>query len=115
MVSLLNRFYRGIVHSPKNPKHPNFRFILVDTVYEKQDEYGNWYTDSFEYYDDYLVHNIEQGDMFYGVYGSYWTDIPKNSIKITETNSLDEAINIAEQIMGNDILSTPLPEQLRKQ
>ena len=113
MVSWANKFYRGIVNSPY-PKHPNFRFILVDTVYEKQDENGNWYTESYEYYDDYLIHNIEQGDIFYGVYGSYWTDIPKNGLKITETNNLPEAINIAEEIMCNKIIATPLPEQFRK-
>lgn len=114
MVSLSNRFYRGIVHSLEDFKHPNFRFVLVDTVYEKQDENGNWYTESFEYYDDYLIHNIEQGEMFYGVYGSYWTDIPKSSIKITETNSLQQAITVAEEIMGNKIIPIELPEQFRK-
>lgn len=114
MVGLSNRFYRGIVHNPKDFKHPNFRFLLVDTVYEKQDENGNWYTESFEYYDDYLIHNIEQGDLFYGVYASYWNDIPKSGLKITETENLQQAITVAEEIMGSKIISTPLPEQFRK-
>jgi hypothetical protein len=114
MVSLGNRFYRGIVHSSKEYKHPNFRFILVDTVYEKQDENGNWYTESFEYYDDYLIHNIDQSDIFYGVYGSYHIDNVRSGLKITETTSLEQAINIAEQIMGNKIVTSPLPEQFRK-
>jgi hypothetical protein len=114
MVSLGNRFYRGIVYSPANFKHPNFRFILVDTVYEKQDENGNWYTESFEYYDDYLIHNIDQSDILYGVYGSYHIDNVRSGLKITETTSLEQAINIAEQIMANKIVTTPLPEQFRK-
>lgn len=109
MVSLGHRFYRGVVHSSAYQPHPNFRFLLVDTVYEKQDEYGNWYTESFEHYDDYLFHHIEQADVFYGVYGSYWPDIPKNGLKISETDSLQQAINIAEAIMGTKIIETKLP------
>lgn len=109
MVSLGNRFYRGIVHNSKEYKHPNFRFIIVDTVYEKQDENGHWYTDSFENYEDYLLHNPDYGDKFYGVYGSYWIDNPKSGIKITETNNLKEAISVAEEIMGNKIIETTMP------
>jgi hypothetical protein len=109
MVSIGNRFYRGIVHSPVNQPHPNFRFILVDTVREIQDENGNYYTDSFAYYEDYLLHNPDHGDVFYGVYGSYWPDIPKNGLKISETDSLQQAINIAEAIMGTKIIETKLP------
>jgi hypothetical protein len=106
MVALLNKFYRGVVHSPKNPKHPNFRFLIVDTVYEKQDENGEYYTDSFNSYEDFLLHNPDQGDSFYGVYGSFWIDIPRNTIKISETFNLQEAILIAESIMGNSIVQT---------
>lgn len=106
MVSLLNRFYRGVVHSPKNPKHPNFRFIIVDTIYETQDENGEWFTDSFTDKEHYFLHNPDHGEIFYGVYGSYWIDIPKNSLKITETNNLNEAIVIAESILGNKIIET---------
>jgi hypothetical protein len=106
MVSILNKLYRGIVHSPKNSKHPNFRFIIVDTVYETQDERGNWYTDTFLSREDFLLHNPDHGDVFYGVYGSYWIDIPKSSLKITETHDLNEAINIAEAIMGGSIIES---------
>ena len=106
MVSLLNRFYRGVVHSPKINKHPNFRFIIVDTVYEMQDENGQWYTDSFPNKQEYYLHNPDHGEIFYGVYGSYWADMPKNCIKITETNNLKEAILIAESIMGAQIIET---------
>ena len=113
MVSLLNKFYRGVVHSPIDFKHPNFRFLLVDTVYEKQDEYGNWYLESFGHYDEYLSHHLNSGDIFYGVYGSYWIDIPKSGLKITETDSLQQAINIAEEIMGAKIIATPVPKRFR--
>jgi hypothetical protein len=106
MVALPNRFYRGVVHSPKNPKHPNFRFLIVDTVYDKQDENGEWYIDSFNSYEDFLFHNPDKGDSFYGVYGSYWIDIPRNCLKISETFNLQEAILIAESIMGNSIIET---------
>ena len=106
MVSIPNRFYRGVVHSPKNPKHPNFRFLIVDSVFDTQDENGEWYTDSFNSYEDFLFHNPDTGDAFYGVYASYWIDIPKSALKITETFSLKEAIFIAESIMGNSIIET---------
>jgi hypothetical protein len=106
MVALPNKFYRGVVHSPKNPKHPNFRFLIVDTVYEKQDENGQWYVDSFHSYEDFLLHNPDKGDSFYGIYGSYWIDIPRNTLKIGETFDLKEAILIAESIMGNTITET---------
>jgi hypothetical protein len=78
----------------------------VDTVYEKQDENGEYYTDSFNTYEDFLFHNPDKGDSFYGVYGSYWIDIPRNTLKISETFSLKEAILIAESIMGNSIIET---------
>ena len=40
----------------------------------------------------------------YGVYGSYWIDIPKSPIKLCETTDLKEAIQIAEEIMGSQII-----------
>ena len=103
MVAMKNRFYRGIVKSKDGFYHPNFRFILVDTVKEIQDENGNWYTDSFEYYEDYLLHNYELGNVFYGVYAFYHIDNVKSGLRITETESLEQAINIAQEIMGNTI------------
>lgn len=106
MVAIPNRFYRGIVKSKPNFFHPNFRFILVDTVKEIQDENGDWYTDSFEYYEDYLLHNYELGNVFYGVYASYHIDNVKSGLRITETESLEQAINIAQEIMGNTIEET---------
>jgi hypothetical protein len=114
VVGIPDRFYRGVVHSPKDKKHPNFRYLLVDTVYEKQDEHGNWYTESLECYDDYLIHSLDKEDIFYGVYASYYIDNVRSGLKITETSSLSEAINIAEQIMGSKIIPIPPPEQLRK-
>jgi len=106
MVKLPNRFYRGIVHSDPDFKHPNFRFVIVDTVKEVQDEYGEWYLDSFEDASDFLMHDHTLSDVFYGVYGSYWIDIPKGPIKICETFDLDEAINIAQEVIGNTIVET---------
>jgi hypothetical protein len=103
MVSIPNRFYRGIVHGKS---HPKFRFIIVDTVADFKDIEGNWYTDSFESYTDYLLYDRNNGDIFYGVYGSYFIDNPRSSCKITETNSLNEAIHIAQEIMGNSIIET---------
>ena len=103
MVSIPNRFYRGIVKSPDDDRHPNFRFILVDTVKEVRSLDGEYYTDSFSSYEEYLLHNRDESDVFYGVYGSYWIDNPKSSCKITETNSLQEAIYVAEEIMGSKI------------
>lgn len=109
MVSLPNRLFRGIVkNSDKTYKHPNFQYLIVDTVREIQDIEGNWYTDSFESYEDYLLHNPDFGEVFYAVYGSYWIDIPLSSIKITETDSLNQAINIAEAIMGSSITEISL-------
>jgi hypothetical protein len=92
-----------MVKSHPDYPHPNFRFILVDTVKEIQDENGKWYTDSFEYYEDYLLHNYELGNVFYGVYASYHIDNVKSGLRITETESLEQAINIAQEIMGNSI------------
>ena len=106
MVSIRNKFYTGVVHSHTNPKHPRFRFLIVDTVYERQDENGDWYTDSFHSWQDYLLHNPDHGDIFYCVYGSYWIDIPKTGLKISETDSLQQAIIIAEEIMGSKIIET---------
>lgn len=108
MVALPNRFYRGVVNSSEDFKHPNFRFVLVDTVREIQDENGEWYEDSFEYVEDFLLHDRDKGDVFYGVYGSYWIDIPKSFIKITETMDLNQAINIAQEIMGNTIVESKI-------
>lgn len=104
MVSLPKRFYRGIVHSDPDFKHPNFRFLIVDTVKEVQDEDGEWYLDVFHDAADFLMHDHALGDVFYGVYGSYWIDIPKGPIKLCETTNLKEAIYIAEEIMGSKIL-----------
>lgn len=104
MVSIVNKFYRGIVNSNSLYKHPNFRFLIVDTIKEVQDEYGEWYLDSFTDKTEFLLHNRDMGDVFYGVYGSYWIDIPKSSIKICETLNLQEAINIAQEIMGSSII-----------
>ena len=104
MVSLPNRFYRGVVHSRQDNKHPSFRFVLVDTVKEIQDDNGNLITDIFEDNIDFLLFNRDIGDTFYGVYGSYWADIPKSSFMITETYDLNQAIKVAEEIMGNAIV-----------
>lgn len=106
MVSLPNRFYRGVVYSDPDFKHPNFRFIIVDTVKEVQDEFGEYYLDSFENLTEFLLHDHTISNTFYGVYASYWIDIPKGPIKITETQNLTEAINIAQEIMGNSIIET---------
>jgi len=106
MVRIPNRFYRGVVHSPKNPKHPNFRFLIVDTVYELQDENGLWLTDSFINKEQFYLHNPDHGEVLYGVYGSFWIDIPKSCLKLTETLDLNEAIVVAEHIMGTKIIET---------
>jgi hypothetical protein len=106
MVSSPNKFYRGVVHSDPDWKHPNFRFVLVDTLKEIQDEYGEYYLDSFENKTEFLLHDHSLYPAFYGVYGSYWIDIPKSPIKICETNDLKEAIHIAQEIMGNSIVET---------
>lgn len=104
MVNSPNRFYRGIVHSPLDFKHPNFRFMIVDTVKEVSDEFGEYYLDNFENKTDFLLHDHTISNTFYGVYASYWIDIPKGPLKITDTTDLKEAINIAEEIMGNKIV-----------
>lgn len=106
MVSIPNKFYRGVVHSHPDFKHPNFRFIIVDTVKEVQDEFGEWYLDIFHDKSEFLLHDNSLGDVFYGVYGSYWIDIPKSPIKICETKDLNEAIRIAQDIIGNSIVET---------
>jgi hypothetical protein len=104
MVSLPNRFYRGVVYSDPDFKHPNFRFILVDTVKEVQDENGEWYLDIFHDATEFLMHDHDLGSVFYGIYGSYWIDIPKGPIKLSETTDLKEAIYIAQEIMGSMIV-----------
>jgi len=108
MVTIRNKFYKGIVKSHKDYKHPKFRFVIVDTVKEIQDENGDWYTDSFDSYEDYLLHNYEFGDVFYLVYGSYHIDDVRSGLKITETENLSQAINIAETIMGSSIEEIPV-------
>ena len=104
MVSLPNKFYRGVVHSDPDFKHPNFRFLLVDTVKEVQDEYGEWYLDIFHDATDFLMHDHSLVNVFYGVYGSYWINIPKGPIKLCETVDLNEAIQVAQEIMGSVIV-----------
>lgn len=103
MVSLPSRFYRGIVYSRQDNRHPSFKFIIVDTVKEIQDHNGNLIIDIFEDNTDFLLFNRDTGDTFYGVYGSYWSDMPKSSFMITETYDLNQAIRVAEEIMGNTI------------
>jgi hypothetical protein len=104
MVSVPNKFYRGVVYpNPKNP-HPKFRFIIVDTVKEVQDDNGNWYTDSFDNQEELLLFNKDLGDILYNVYASYYIDNVRSGIKITETTSLTQAINIAQEIMANHIV-----------
>jgi hypothetical protein len=104
MVKLPNRFYRGVVHSDPGFKHPNFRFLIVDTVKEVQDENGEWYLDVFHDSAEFLMHDHSLGNIFYGIYGSYWIDIPKGPIKLGETEDLNEAIHIAQEIMGSIIV-----------
>jgi len=104
MVNIPNRFYRGIVHSDPDFKHPNFRFVLVDTVKEVQDEDGEWYLDIFHDATEFLMHDHSLENVFYGVYGSYWIDIPKGPIKLCETTDLNEAIHVAQEIMGSTII-----------
>jgi hypothetical protein len=106
MVSTPNKFYRGVVRSHPDFKHPNFRFLIVDTVKEVQDEYGEWYLDIFQDKIDFLMHDNYLGGVFYGIYGSYWLEIPKGPIKLAETTDLKEAIHIAEEIMGSKIVET---------
>lgn len=99
-----SRPYRGIVHSSLTRPHPNFRFLTVDTVYEKQDYNGELITVPVDTVEEYLLHDRDlYGDIFYVIYGNYWIDIPFSSLRITETESLAEAIHIAEQIMGSKI------------
>lgn len=104
MVSLPNKFYRGVVYSDQDFKHPNFSFLLVDTVKEVQDENGEWYLDIFYDATEFLMHDHALENVFYGVYGSYWIDIPKGPIKLAEASDLNEAIHIAEEIMGSTII-----------
>jgi len=104
MVSLPNKFYRGVVYSDPDFKHPNFRFILVDTVKEVQDENGEWYLDIFHDATEFLMHDHSLSNVFYGVYGSYWIDIPKGPVKLCETSDLNEAIHVAQEIMGSIII-----------
>jgi hypothetical protein len=104
MVSLPNKFYRGVVESDPDFKHPNFRFLIVDTVKEVQDEYGEYYLDVFHDATEFLMHDHALENVFYGVYGSYWIDIPKSPIKLCETTDLKEAVNIAQEIMGSIIV-----------
>jgi hypothetical protein len=104
MVSLPNKFYRGVVESDPDFKHPNFRFLIVDTVKEVQDEYGEYYLDIFHDATEFLMHDHALENVFYGVYGSYWIDIPKSPIKLCETTDLKEAIQIAQEIMGSIIV-----------
>lgn len=104
MVSLPTRFYRGVVNNGKNFKHPNFRFVMVDTIKEIKDINGEYYLDCFQNAEEFLTHDHSLENVFYGVYGSYWIDIPKSSIKLCETLNLSEAIHIAQEIMGNTIV-----------
>jgi hypothetical protein len=106
MVKIPNIFYNGIVYSNPQFKHPSFRFIIVETVKEVQDEFGEYYLESFLNKTEFLLHDHSIENTFYGVYGSYWIDIPKSSIKICETTDLKEAIHIAQEIMGNTIVET---------
>jgi hypothetical protein len=52
----------------------------------------------------FLMHDHALGNVFYGVYGSYWIDIPKGPIKLCETSDLNEAIHVAQEIMGSIIV-----------
>ena len=104
MVSSPNKFYRGVVYSDPDFKHPNFRFVIVDTVKEVQDEGGEYYLDIFHDVTEFLMHDHALQNVFYGIYGSYWIDIPKSPIKLGETSDLKEAIHIAQEIMGSQII-----------
>lgn len=102
--SRCNKFYKGIVYSPIDFKHPNFKYIIIDTVKEVRDEFGEYYIESFQNVEEFLEHDHDLYNTFYGVYAFYWLDIPKGPLKITDTTDLKEAINIAEEIMGNKIV-----------
>ena len=99
-----NKFYKGIVYSPTDFKHPNFKYIIIDTVKELSDEFGEYYVESFQNAEEFLCHDHDLYTTFYGVYAFYWLDIPKGPLRITETLHLEEAINIAQEIMGNNIV-----------
>ena len=100
----MRKFYKGIVYSPTDFKHPNFKYIIIDTVKELSDEFGEYYVESFQNAEEFLGHDHDLYNTFYGVYAFYWLDIPKGPLRITETLHLEEAINIAQEIMGNNIV-----------
>jgi hypothetical protein len=50
------------------------------------------------------MHDHALENVFYGIYGSYWIDMPKSPIKLGETTDLKEAIHIAQEIMGSKIV-----------
>lgn len=105
MTNFLTKFYKGVVNSPLDFKHPNFRSIVVDTVMETFDhEFGERYLNSVKDNETFLSINRDFTEVFYGVYAFYWLDIPKGPIKICETTDLTEAISVAEEIMGNQII-----------
>jgi len=104
MLNSKNKFYKGIVYSPTDFKHPNFRYIVIDTVKEAKDEFGEYYLESFQNAQEFLDHDHDLYHTFYGVYAFYWLDIPKGPLKITDTSDLNEAINVAEGIMSNKVI-----------
>lgn len=103
MVSIPKRFYRATIESNKQHKHPNFAFVLIETLKETKDSDGNYYDETFENEEQFLLYH-SHSDIFYAVYGSYWIDIPKSPIKIVETSDLREAIHIATEVIGNNIV-----------
>lgn len=103
MVSIPKRFYRATIESNKYNRHPNFAFVLIDTFQESKDSDGNYYDEPFADETQFLL-NSSNNYIFYAVYGSYWIDIPKSPIKIAETSNLKEAITIAAEVIGNNIV-----------
>ena len=102
MVSVPNKLYYGVCYNANNP-HSHFRYFSINTVRNKSD--GNdQYIDAIQTKDEYYTYDRNlYGDPFYQVYGSFKIDFAQTGMIITETDDLEYAINLVENLTGEKI------------
>lgn len=97
-----NRFYQGYCLNSGN-KSSHFRLYKIETEREITDYEGGTIIESIKSTEDYWDDTEAVGDPFYTIYGSFKIDFVQSSLKITSTDSLQEAINLVEHLSGNKI------------
>jgi hypothetical protein len=97
-----NRFYQGYCLNTGN-NSSNLRLYKIETEREISDYEGGTVVESIKSIEDYWDDTEAVGEPFYTIYGSFKIDFVQSSLRITSTDSLQEAISLVEHLSGNKI------------